>query len=131
MQMLRASLLKHEKDYAEKHFELEFKAVGYLLTAHGAGLAGCLALLKDYANTPNLKGLGLFIACFGIGFLAAIIAFMAAQYFRSQVMSVFLDGAPDKANIQSMVRKALLPQVASVAALVIGIVGLVLNFSKL
>ena len=39
MQLLRNNVLKHEKEYAKESIEVEFKAVGYLLTADGAGLA--------------------------------------------------------------------------------------------
>jgi hypothetical protein len=63
--------MKEEREHAKERFELEFKAVGYLLTAHGAGLAGCLTLLKDYQSTPQLKGMGLFIGCFSTGLLLA------------------------------------------------------------
>lgn len=63
---LRSSILKDEKEYAKELFELEFKAIGYLLAANGAGLAGSLSLLKDYNITPQLKGIGFFIACFAL-----------------------------------------------------------------
>ena len=79
MQLLRNNVLKHEKEYAKESIEVEFKAVGYLLTADGAGLAGSLALLKDYAATPQLKGIGFFIACFAFGFLAACIRLIRSK----------------------------------------------------
>jgi hypothetical protein len=45
-----------ERQYAKEHFDVEFKAVGYLLAANAAGLAACVTLLKDYAAVPQLKG---------------------------------------------------------------------------
>ena len=42
--------------------ELESKALNYLLVANGAGLAGCLATLKDYAAVPQLHGIGMLSA---------------------------------------------------------------------
>jgi hypothetical protein len=63
--------------YAIGNFDVEFKAVGYLLAANAAGLAGCVTLLKDYATVPQLKGIGVFICLFGLGFIFAVIGFVA------------------------------------------------------
>jgi hypothetical protein len=43
---------------------------------HAAGLITCLTLLKDYNNTPQLKGVGLFVGLFGMGLIAAMTAFI-------------------------------------------------------
>ena len=112
VQALRSAALKYEKEFAEKRFELDFKGVGYLLTAHGAGLVGCLAVLKDYASNPQLKGIGIFIACFGVGFVLACLGFVSVQLQHSQVMRVFLDGAPDK-DPKWLVYKTQAPIIAS------------------
>lgn len=53
-QELRFNLLKD-------HYESHGKGANYLLAAHGAGFVVCLSLLKDCANTPQLKGVGIFI----------------------------------------------------------------------
>jgi len=129
-QFIRADFLKHEKEYAEKRLALEFKAAGYLLTAHGAGLVGCLAVLKDYASTPQLKGVGLFVACFGTGFILACIAFLSMQIHHSQVMSIFLDGAP-KTDPKWMVYKAHAPLVLSGFVLIGAVIGLIFKFIAL
>ena len=49
-----------ERDFKEarRHImqatlELEAKALNYLLVANGAGLAGCVATLKDYATRED------------------------------------------------------------------------------
>ena len=46
------------------NYESHFKGANYLFVAHGAGLLGCLAILKDYASTPQYKGVGFFIIVF-------------------------------------------------------------------
>lgn len=123
-------MLKHEKEFAERAFDLEFKAVGYLLTAHGAGLVGCLAVLKDYATTPQLRGVGIFIACFGSGFILACIAFLSMQLHHSQVMSVFLDGALNK-DPKWIVYKAQAPLILSGFVLMAAVIGLIFKFINL
>jgi hypothetical protein len=70
------------KQYAKEHFDVEFKAVGYLLAANAAGLAGCMTLLKDYATVPQLKGIGVFIFLFGLGFIFAVVGFVALTIHR-------------------------------------------------
>ena len=62
------------------------KGIYYLLVAHGAGFAGCLAVVKDYATTPQLKGLGAFINLFGYGFLVAGLAFVVMCLHRSDAI---------------------------------------------
>jgi hypothetical protein len=52
------------------HYDHNLKVANYLLVAHGAALVGCLSVLKDYASTPQLKGVGLFVILFGFGLLA-------------------------------------------------------------
>jgi hypothetical protein len=126
---LRSSILKDEKEYAKELFELEFKAIGYLLAANGAGLAGSLSLLKDYNSTPQLKGTGFFIACFAFGFLCAIFSFVAAQLHRSHIMQVFLDGvSKDVDKTIWIVWRALLPQWLSAGSLMIAIFGIIYRF---
>jgi hypothetical protein len=72
-------------DYLER---LE-KGNHYLLVAHGAGFAGCLAVLKDYSAVPQLKGLGVFVWLFGYGFLAAALSFIFLISVRSEAVDTF------------------------------------------
>jgi hypothetical protein len=55
-------------------WDVQVKAVNYLLIAHAAGLVTCVTLLKDYKDSGPLKGIGLFVVLFGCGLLAAIVA---------------------------------------------------------
>lgn len=67
--------------------KIEAKGVYYLLLAHGAGFAGCLATLKDYATVPHLKGIGTFIQLFGLGFITACLAYIFLIAWRSEIIS--------------------------------------------
>jgi hypothetical protein len=69
--------IEQERQYAKEFLDIEFKGAGYLLAAHAAGIAGCVTLLKDYATIPQLKGIGIFIGLFGLGFVAAVCGFIA------------------------------------------------------
>lgn len=66
--------------------ELETKALNYLLVANGAGLAGCLATLKDYATVPQLQGIGTPIAIFSAGLISAAVAFFFFQLSNFELM---------------------------------------------
>ncbi|WP_156162704.1 hypothetical protein [Bradyrhizobium sp. LTSP857] len=48
-----------EAAYVRDHWDAQGKLVGYLITAHGAVLVGCLAALRDYPSTPLFTGIGL------------------------------------------------------------------------
>jgi hypothetical protein len=119
--------MSDETEFVKDIFDLEFKAVGYLIAAHGAGLVGSLSLLKDYDNTPLLKGIGFFIACFGIGLLFAVLAFIAAQVHRAKVINMMLDGPSGKVNV--MLAQA--PQLLSGLALIVAICAVIFRFSGL
>jgi len=82
--------------------ELEIKALNYLLVANGAGLAGCLAAMKDYATVPLLHGVGILIVLFSAGLVSGAFAFLAFQSASFEVMKQVLikDGEPPtRANI--------------------------------
>jgi hypothetical protein len=61
----------------QQRWEANNKAINTLMVGHAAGLVTCLTLIKDYHSTPQLKGLGLFIALFGVGLVCAI----SSQWF--------------------------------------------------
>jgi len=65
---------------ARDHYEAQVKSANYLLVAHAAGLVGCLSVLKDYATTPQLKGMGTFIVLFGVGLLGAILNYVSIAF---------------------------------------------------
>jgi hypothetical protein len=66
--------------------ELESKALNYLLVANGAGFAGCLATLKDYAIIPQLHGIGVLIVIFGAGLVIGTIGFVLFQVAHFEIM---------------------------------------------
>jgi hypothetical protein len=53
------------------------KALYTLMVGHAAGLVTCLTLIKDYKENPQLKGLGTFIALFGVGLIIAVFSVLA------------------------------------------------------
>jgi hypothetical protein len=105
--------IDEERQYAKEHFDVEFKAVGYLLAANAAGLAGCVTLLKDYATVPQLKGIGIFICLFGLGFILAVIGFIAITVHRQAWLGAFLGGRAKKANPTYYVIGAFAPNCLS------------------
>jgi hypothetical protein len=98
---------------------LRSKAIHYLMVASGAGFAGCLAAIKDYALVPQLKGIGLIICLFGFGFLMASNAYILSYYTRQRVTNRLLFGAdeakPERKYYSEMFTVVFL--VASVGAL--------------
>jgi hypothetical protein len=122
--------LAAEKDYAKDLFDTEFKAVGYLLTANGAGLIGCLSVIKDYNATPQLHGVGVFILLFAVGFLAGMVAFMLAQQHRHAIMRIFL-GDNTKTNIKQLVWLSQIPQWVSGSALALAMLLIIHKFGTL
>ncbi|UPJ69878.1 hypothetical protein [Bradyrhizobium sp. 187] len=119
-----------EKELAKDFFETEFKLVGYLLAANGAGLLGCMSVIKDYNATPQLHGIGAFIIAFSIGFLAAMVAFMTTQQHRAEIMGIFLAKRPTR-SAKQIVWMSQLPQWVSGLALIVAVLGVIHRFGSL
>ena len=68
------------RDDVKDHYESQVRSANYLLVAHAAGLVGCLSVLKDYATTPQLKGMGSFIVLFGVGLICAILNYIGVAF---------------------------------------------------
>jgi len=83
--------IEAEREYAKDALDIQFKGVGYLLAANAAGIAGCMSLLKDYSTVPPLKGIGIFICLFGLGFISAIMGFLGTVSHHQGWMGGFLD----------------------------------------
>jgi hypothetical protein len=95
------------------------KGVQFLLIAHGAGIAACVAALKDYATTPTLKGVGTFIWLFSGGFVFAMVAFMAMGVYQTSVVENTFN--PEKINTRYLSTGQLLAGASS--ALLVGSLG--------
>jgi hypothetical protein len=63
------------RSFLTEKFDIEYKWLGYLLAAHGAGMIACLSALKDYKDNPQLKGIGIFVTLFGLGLIFSAVAF--------------------------------------------------------
>ena len=109
-------------------WEVSNKALNTLMVAHGAGLAACVTLLKDYKDTPQLKGSGLFIVLFGLGLVAAIIAAGLLLILRTQ----YLRGpGSHESNFRPMVRWSIGLVLVSVGLLLFALLLAVYKFSTL
>jgi hypothetical protein len=73
-----------------EHFETFAKIANYLLVAHSAGFVGCLSVLKDYQNIPQLKGIGLLIKLFGVGLLFAVLFYGSAMAIKINVKAAIM-----------------------------------------
>ncbi|MGY4364077.1 hypothetical protein ACVW1A_000142 [Bradyrhizobium sp. LB1.3] len=122
-----------EKEYAKETFETEFKSVGYLLAAHGTGLVGSLSVLKDYNGNSQLKGVGVFITLFAVGFMMAIISFVTVYRHCSEVMTLFLGDklTPAPSNVTRLVWGSHMPQLLSALVLILALLGIVVRFAHL
>jgi hypothetical protein len=70
------------------------KSANLLFVAHGAGLAGCISLMKS--QPPYYPGIGLVINLFAFGFIfACVAAFMLAVARSSFLMERILNGRPE------------------------------------
>jgi hypothetical protein len=87
MEDKRLEVLKSMKD----HYDHLHSHVRYLFLAHGAGLMGGLTILKVYVSTPQYKGVGIPIALFGIGLIAAIAAYITLSLARINAQNSVLD----------------------------------------
>ncbi|MGY4174736.1 hypothetical protein ACVIHH_000027 [Bradyrhizobium sp. USDA 4518] len=75
-----------------EHYDQLYKRVHYLFVGHGAGLVGCLTILKDYGSTPQYRGVGLPIVLFGIGLIAAIVNYITLAFSQMVAKDTVLGG---------------------------------------
>jgi hypothetical protein len=69
-----------------------------LLAAHGAGLLACLTVLRDYATTPQLKGIGVLIVLFCVGLVGSMCVHASFSLGRVLSLTQFVRG--DRTNRQ-------------------------------
>ena len=87
MEDKRLDVLKSMKD----HYDHLYSRVHYLLVAHGAGFVGGLTILKEYTSTPQYRGVGLPIALFGVGLIAAIVAYITLSLAQMHAKNSVFD----------------------------------------
>lgn len=114
------------------HFENYFKSANYLFVSHGVGLVGCITALKDYSSSPELKGLGIFIVLFGVGFLSAIFNYIALTFSRLISLDLLRKNKkPDEAARAILMWVHGCSSFASLACLVAALVILIIKFAHL
>jgi hypothetical protein len=87
MEDKRFTVLQAMKD----HYDGLFARVHYLFIAHGAGLVGCLTVLKDYATTPQYRGVGIPTTLFGLGLISTIVTYVTTSISRTLANNAVLD----------------------------------------
>lgn len=114
------------------HYDNHFRSVNYLLVAHGAGLVGCLSVLRDYAATPQLKGVGLLILLFAVGLLGSILHYVGLFFVRAVVMNAIMDEAePNEPTRIFLAVVHLSGLVVALLALIAAIVVIIFRFASL
>jgi hypothetical protein len=105
---------KGRQELMRSTLDLETKAINYLLVANGAGLAGCLATLKDYATVPQLHGVGALIVIFSAGLVSGMLAFLTFESANFEIMKQVLikDGEPPTRATVTMSITNLLMQIS-------------------
>jgi hypothetical protein len=68
----------------------------YLLIMNGAVLFGTLTLMKDYRDTPIVKGIGNALICFPLSAALAIAAYYSFAQFRSTTLFWLLQPRHEK-----------------------------------
>ena len=114
------------------NYESHFKGANYLFVAHGAGLVGCLALLKDYAATPQYKGVGVFIVVFGFGLLASAFYYISLAFSRATALNEVMDAVRPNDTWRSFL--ALINSISLVISLLIlfgAVIALMVRFASL
>jgi hypothetical protein len=124
----RGEVTKYMRDDMRDFYDHELKNANYLLVANATGLIGCLSTLKDYAATPQLKGLGAFISLFSIGFLLAVMGTIGLSLGRHRMLTWITHGG-DKPSLGGF--SSIAPLGLSVLCLIGALFLLVLKFHNL
>jgi hypothetical protein len=119
--------VKYLRDDMRDFYDHELKNANYLLVAHGAGLIGCLSVLKDYSATGQLKGIGVFIALFATGLLLAAMATAALSIGRTGMLTWVTHGG----KRPKMETGSFWPTLLSFVSLIIALFLIVYRFYKL
>jgi hypothetical protein len=82
-----AEATKYLRDDMRDFFDTDLKNANSLLLAHGAGLVGCLSILKDYNATKAYEGIGLPISIFVAGFVLTCMAIIGMSINRGEVLT--------------------------------------------
>jgi hypothetical protein len=76
---------------ANDHYDPPVQPGALPLRGSRRGFVGGLTILKDYVSTPQYKGVGLPIALFGVGLIAAIAAYITLSLAQMNAKNSVLD----------------------------------------
>jgi hypothetical protein len=70
------------------HFETFSKGANYLLVGHGAGLVGCLSVVKEHPDQlpSHIQGIGQLVLLFGSGLLLGVLFWGMSMVIKISVM---------------------------------------------
>jgi hypothetical protein len=120
-----------EREYFKDFFEYRFKAVNYLLVAHAGALVGCLGALKGYNDTPFIKGIGIFMLVFAVGFVIASFGFLGLLMAKNKIMNLIIDGAASERPDMKQISLAYSALGISYVLLIGGVLGIAAQLSAL
>jgi hypothetical protein len=88
--------------------------------------------LKDYAATPQYKGVGFFLVTFGVGLISALLYYISLAFSRATALNAVMDEAEVNEAWQAFLSWINVPTlVISILALLIAIVALMFRFASL
>jgi len=108
---------------ADGHNQL-FTIATLLLGANGGGLSLVLTVLKEYATTPQLRGVGVVFILFGLGLIASILFYASVFMIRATVRNALMshedpNDAPSKGFLVKLNVFSLLASVGSFIAAIL------------
>ena len=113
-------------------YTTHFTIAGLLLAAHAACLGYCIKVLNDYASAnPVNRGVGIFVAIFGAGLIAAIVNY-ASLFFARMVArnAIRSDRDPnDEPSAEFLKRAAWYSLLIAGFALILGILIFVVRYA--
>ena len=115
-------------DYFKDRYEQEIKSATYLMTAHAAGIAGCVTVLKELTTSSTFQGVGLLFLLFVSGLFFAVIGYVFMVRARSNMLIAVMASGP-KSKLPNWV--ANFSEAAQFLSLVILFVGLFMIAKKL
>jgi hypothetical protein len=81
------------KAHLEAYVEQQFKTIGYLFVAHGAGLVSCITFIKEKSGIPGVQ---VATSLFAYGFLTAIVAYGFTVALSHEGRTLFIFGTYKK-----------------------------------
>jgi hypothetical protein len=126
-----ADAKRRNREVRKDFWDVNNRALNALMVAQAAGLVTCLTLLKDYDDKPQLKGVGVFIALFGLGLVAAIASSFFLLISRPVYLKIPDERDKDHRMLIWMTKTWIVLAHASLLILIVAILFAVYKFGTL